>query len=100
MGQEWKALQINRKDNVAVALEDIPSGVSVVILDAGQTVITALQPVSFAHKISITAIKKGQPILKYGVPIAFATTEISAGEWVHVHNAQSYFVEKRMGEKP
>ena len=38
------------------------------------------------HKISVTEIRPGEPILKYGQTIGFATAEIPAGSWVHTHN--------------
>ena len=53
--------------------------------------IEAKQEIPFAHKMAVRPIPKGQAILKYGVPIAHATSDIEAGDWVHTHNAQSYF---------
>jgi altronate dehydratase len=94
MEQQWKALLINRMDNVALALEDIPAGAVVKITGSQLTSVLVRQPVPFGHKIAITNIEKGHAILKYGVPIAFANEDIPLGEWVHEHNARSYFAEK------
>lgn len=92
-----KALLINPGDNVAVALEDVPAGGSVLIVGYYGKSVVALRPIPFGHKMAITSIERGKPILKYDVPIAFATRNISTGEWVHEHNAKSYFVAKREG---
>ncbi len=90
--QPSKALQIDPRDNIAVALDDIAAGSQVVI---NGTTLEALDRVPFAHKVAIQAIAPGEPILKYGVPIAFATASIKPGGWVHEHNAQSYFTARR-----
>ena len=82
------ALVIDPADNVAVALSDIPPGVAV-------SGIFAAEPIPFAHKIATRPIAAGDAIVKYGVPIAFATRDIPAGAWVHDHNAKSYFVAKK-----
>ena len=63
-------LKINELDNVEVALkeaEGIPAG----------------------HKRALTAIKKGEPIIKYGNAIGLATADIVEGEWVHTHNLKT-----------
>lgn len=63
-------LKINELDNVEVALkeaEGIPAG----------------------HKRALVAIKKGEPIIKYGNTIGLATADIAEGEWVHTHNLKT-----------
>jgi len=92
---ELKALRIDPRDNVAVALDDIAPGSQVLI--QGLT-LEVLDRVPFAHKMAIRPIAAGEPILKYGVPIAVATVSIRPGGWVHEHNARSYFAAKRKVE--
>ena len=77
-----RTLVIDPADNVAVALADIAAT-------------EASEAIPFAHKIAIRPIAAGEPIVKYGVPIAFAIRDIPAGAWVHEHNAKSYFVAKK-----
>lgn len=64
-------IRINKLDNVAVALKnlegDIPMG----------------------HKIALCNIASGEKIIKYGFPIGIATSDIKAGEHVHVHNIKT-----------
>ena len=85
-----KALLINPNDNVAVALSYLAANSEVTILNgASRTQMKALRNISFAHKIAVRAIKEGDTVLKFGIPIAVATRDIAAGEWVHLHNARS-----------
>ncbi|MBM3389928.1 MAG: D-galactarate dehydratase [Betaproteobacteria bacterium] len=42
--------------------------------------------VPFGHKVALRAIAAGEAVVKYGVTIGVATTAISPGEHVHVHN--------------
>lgn len=41
------------------------------------------------HKYARRAIRKGQPVIKYGFPIGIATADIAAGERVHCHNLRT-----------
>ena len=100
MQQKPRALRINLRDNVAIALEDIPAGVGVLIEGLDREVVIALHSIPFAHKIALSFIKRGELILKYGVPIAFVLADIPIGEWIHEHNAKSYHEARRGGEIP
>ena len=42
--------------------------------------------ISDGHKYARNLIKKGEPVIKYGNPIGYATKDIQAGDWVHTHN--------------
>lgn len=81
-----KALKINPKDNVAVALQDLKAGESI---QAGDVEIIVRENITAGHKIAISTIQEGQNIVKYGYPIGTASRQISAGEWVHTHNAKT-----------
>lgn len=78
-----KAIIINKLDNVAVVVNDVPKGTTV-ITDAGE--IIAKELIKTGHKIALCDIDKGQPIIKYGTIIGEASTEIKKGQWVHCHN--------------
>jgi altronate dehydratase len=90
---EPNALRIDARDNVAVALKELRAGDGVSA--AGVDDLAASMDVPFAHKIAVGDIRRGEPVLKYGVAIAFATRDIARGEWVDRHNAKSYFVAKK-----
>jgi len=74
------ALQLHANDNVAVAIEAIARGTTV----SDRLVAAADIPVM--HKIALRPIARGEPVVKYGQPIAVASTAIAAGEHVHSHN--------------
>ena len=80
------ALVISERDNVATALEPLEPGR---VLALGDVSITVSEPVPHGHKISLRAIAKGEPVVKYGSPIGTASVDIAAGAHVHVHNVSS-----------
>ena len=41
------------------------------------------------HKYARRAIRKGQPVIKYGFPIGIATADIAPGQRVHSHNLRT-----------
>ncbi|WP_069806657.1 UxaA family hydrolase [Vulcanisaeta thermophila] len=85
-----RALKINAKDNVAVALDDVRVGDLVEVV--GQEVrvfVKALNSVPRGHKIALVDIPRGGFVIKYGEVIGVATRDIRAGEHVHVHNLDS-----------
>lgn len=77
------ALRIHRDDNVAVALRDIRNG-ETVFFDEQQ--LQARDDIPAGHKIALTAIGAGTPILKYGFPIGRTTSSVEPARWVHTHN--------------
>jgi transcription elongation GreA/GreB family factor len=85
-----KAILLNVKDDVATALTDLATGDSVsVSLDEVSSEVTLREDIQFGHKYALRDIAKGEDILKYGLPIGKALTDIQAGDWVHVHNCRS-----------
>jgi altronate hydrolase len=74
---------LHADDNIAIAKQTIPEGSS---LPGGNGMFSLKDRIDFGHKLSTVAIETGQPILKFGQVIGFATEPIEAGRWVHVHN--------------
>lgn len=74
------SLKTQEGDNVATVLDgqldctNIAGGISI---DRG---------IPFGHKVALVSISKGEAVLKYGVVIGNAKTDIRKGEHVHVHN--------------
>lgn len=84
------ALKIHPQDNVATVIEPIQSGISVSYAESGNMkAITAKESISVYHKIAISDIPSGTPVIKYGEVIGIATKPICAGMLVHVHNVIS-----------
>ena len=82
-------------DNVATVLAECPAGQSVAL--SGETTlesVTAAEVIRAEHKIALVAIPEGASIIKYGLAIGHATKDISAGQWVHLHNCASNYDER------
>ena len=79
-----KLIRIHPLDNVAVALEDLPAGVTVV--PEGGTAITAADDIPRGHKLAMRRIAAGENVIKYGCAIGIASSDIAPGAWVHTHN--------------
>lgn len=76
---EPRALRLNPKDNVVVAVD---------VIDTGATAhrVTATARIPRGHKMASKPIAKGEPIVKFGQIIGFATEAITPGAHVHTHN--------------
>lgn len=86
MSLEQKILQIDPRDNVAVALTDLRSGEKIV--HAGGR-LTATGPIPAGHKMALANIDRENPVIKYGHAIGKALNAIRPGNWVHTHNLAS-----------
>jgi altronate dehydratase len=93
------ALRLHTADTVAVALRDLAPGAPV-RWRGGRSYgdVSLKEAVPLGHKISLRAIAKGQPVLKYGVAIGVASASIPAGAHVHVHNLASARVRQPVRE--
>ena len=83
------ALCVHRDDNVATLLEDAAPGPIALIGESTQSSVTVVEAVSRGHKIAIGPLAAGADVIKFGVPIGRATSEVPAGAWVHTHNCAS-----------
>ncbi|WP_157071136.1 UxaA family hydrolase [Alicyclobacillus acidiphilus] len=81
-----RALRIHESDNVLIAVESVAAGDTVVFAGGA---IQALEAVPRGHKISLTDLAEGEPVIKYGYPIGHATASIAKGSWVHTHNVRT-----------
>ena len=75
-------LQIDARDNVAVAIE---------VVDAQNTVmgVTLVDVIPVGHKVALRDIAAGENVVKYGFPIGHATQAIAAGCHIHTHNLKT-----------
>lgn len=76
-------------DLVGVAVHDIAAGqkVSGRVQSTGEEFeLDVVEPVPLGHKVALSDIPSGEPVIKYGVVIGLATADISTGQHVHVHN--------------
>src|SRR5205085_2992628 len=73
-------------DNVCVAARRLDRAAT---LRVGQRELITAEAIPQGHKIALTVIDAGQPIIKYGQTIGFTTERIKAGQWVHSHNVEA-----------
>lgn len=85
------SVAIDARDNVVVAIYPLSSGETAVfsLPDGSEGAVTAVQDIPLFHKVARCDIAKGQTVVKYGEYIGVATSDIKAGEHVHVHNCAS-----------
>lgn len=88
-----RCFKIDTKDNVATLLDDAVMGEAQLIGAArgAAEVVILTQAVQLGHKVALSDIRAGEPVLKFGVTIGKATQAIHRGDWVHLHNCQSHF---------
>ncbi|WP_114192598.1 UxaA family hydrolase [Edaphovirga cremea] len=79
-------IKIHPLDNVAVALRDLEAEEKIQV---GDDSIQLKQAVGRGHKFAILPIAAGQNIIKYGLPIGHALSDIAAGEHIHSPNAKT-----------
>ena len=78
---------MNPRDNVGICLRDFSPEEKLVFQLGHKNLCIALKdPVPMGHKVALTDIQKGNPIVKYGEKIGRATIDITVGQHVHVHN--------------
>jgi galactarate dehydratase len=72
-------VQIHPDDNVAIVVNEggLPAGTK---FESG---LVLTENIPEAHKIALSDIQAGEPIVRYGSVIGFAEGEIAKGSWVH-----------------
>ncbi len=71
-------IKLNDKDNVAIIANDggLPAGTS---FPDG---LTLIEHVPQSHKTALRRIEKGEAVIRYGVPIGYASQTLKRGSWV------------------
>ena len=70
-------LQINPKDNVAVALAPLSAGTAI---ELDGISLTLSEDIPQGHKFALKQIPEGGQVIKYGCPIGIAKEEILPGQ--------------------
>ncbi len=81
-----RALRLDPRDNVAVALTVLEPGER---LPLGDEMVDVHERIPTGHKVALRDIAAGGEVLKYGEVIGKATAFIPPGRHVHVHNVVS-----------
>ena len=75
---------------MATALTDLKKGEQVnALLDDISVDVVLREDVAFGHKYALRDMAKGEEVIKYGMPIGKALSDIHTGDWVSVHNCRS-----------
>ncbi|MBD3894538.1 altronate dehydratase [Halomonas sp. ML-15] len=74
-------VRLHSDDNVVVARREVALG-----MELPEEAVTSRATIPAGYKMATRMIPQGEPILKYSVPIGFASRDISAGDMVHSHN--------------
>ena len=81
-----RALQLDPRDDVAVAVDGLKCGQRVRI---GRRTLDVREDIPSGHKFAVRTIAQAAEIRKFGWPIGTATAPIEAGAWVHTHNVRT-----------
>lgn len=73
-------IQIHPKDNVAVALADLPAGE---VLHLSGRDVTLREAIPVGHKIALTDLNEQDQVIKYGYPIGHVLRRVQSGEWIN-----------------
>lgn len=92
--QVYRAFQIDKGDNVATALTEIPAGSFTLTGECSRSSMSCNERIPAGHKVALCNIARGEMIIKYGIPIGKATEDIHQGQWVHLHCMRSNYDER------
>ncbi|MEZ6061598.1 MAG: altronate dehydratase family protein [Planctomycetaceae bacterium] len=84
--EDSHVLQLHPDDNTAVARTILSRNMS---LTTGGNLFSVQQDIPQGHKVAVQHISEGAPIRKFGQTIGYASSDISPGDWVHVHNVSA-----------
>ena len=79
-------IQINKTDNVAVALKDLTKGSA---LEISGNIITTNEDIPAGHKIALKDFLTGDLVIKYGFPIGHTTTDVKTGCLINEKNIKT-----------
>jgi galactarate dehydratase len=77
-----RCIRVHERDNVAIVVD--PEGARSGAEFSGG--LTAREHIPQSHKIAISTIERGSPVLRYGQIIGRANQAIPAGSWVREEN--------------
>src|SRR5258706_14573757 len=78
-----RAIVLRPEDDVAIAKKELTAGTT---LEDGPARIEVRADVKPGHKVARHAVRRGDPVRRYGQVIGFATQDIAVGDHVHSHN--------------
>lgn len=81
-----KYLKINSADNVAVAIEPLKQGESIVVDGA---VVSIIEDIPAGHKVALKNFVEGENVIKYGYPIGHVFKDRPKGSWLNENHIKT-----------
>src|SRR5262245_19032908 len=78
-----RAIVLRPEDDVAIAKKELAAGT---VLEDGPARIEVRADIKPGHKVARHAVRRGDPVRRYGQVIGFATQDIAVGDHVHTQN--------------
>ena len=78
-----RAILLRPDDDVAIAKKELAAGA---VLEDGAARFEVRVDINPGHKVARRAVRRGDPVRRYGQVIGFATQDIAIGDHVHSHN--------------
>lgn len=88
-----KVTKIDAADNIAISFMLLAAGTTIEV--AGYAPFTVIDEIPVGHKLALTDIPAGEPVIKYGAFIGIASQDIVKGTLVHTHNIKTRLSEKQ-----
>jgi D-threo-aldose 1-dehydrogenase len=82
---------LHADDNVVVCRRSVIAGERIVI--QGSEEVTAQASVEIGHKLARVPLPASAKVIKYGASIGSITKAVAAGDWVHLHNMKSDYID-------
>src|SRR6185312_1237462 len=87
--QREQVILLHSADDVVIAKENLDADAVVHSAGLSGARLRLAQSIRTGHKIARHALASGSAVRRYGQIIGYATTNIAAGEHVHVHNLEA-----------
>ncbi len=81
-----KAILLDEKDNVATCTMDASVGEIIECIGGRGGTVTCVEDIPVWHKVALTALPKGEKVIKYGEMIGETSCDIPMGGWVSHEN--------------
>ena len=87
---DFDAIILKPKDNVGTSIKHLKRNTEIILKLEKQLINFVIKEnIKLCHKFSLSKIRKGDKIIKYGEIIGVAIDDIQSGNLVHIHNIQS-----------
>ena len=87
---DFDAIILKPNDNVGTSIKHLKRNTEIILKLEKQLINFVIKEnIKLCHKFSLSKIKRGDKIIKYGEIIGVANDDIQSGNLVHIHNIQS-----------